>query len=60
MAGYVTSVTQLDVRTALNFLNMGSNLAYDDADRLVLAIRLQVNGNGDGAIRSTMNLIEAL
>lgn len=60
LSGYATSVTQVDVKTALNFLNLGSNIAYDDSDRVVLVVRLQVNGTGDGKIRSIINYIEAL
>jgi hypothetical protein len=60
LSGYVTSTTELDVFTALNFLNLGSNIAYDDADKLVLAIKMLVDGTSDGALLATMNFIEAL
>ena len=60
LSGYVTSTTELDVFTALNFLNLGSNIAYDDADKLVLAIKMVVDGTSDGALLATMNFIEAL
>jgi hypothetical protein len=60
LSGYVTSTTELDVTTALNFLNLGSNIAYDDADKLVLATKLVVDGTSDAALLATMNFIEAL
>ena len=60
LSGYVTSTTELDVFTALNFLNLGSNIAYDDADKLVLAIKMVVDGTSDGSLLATMNFIEAL
>jgi hypothetical protein len=60
IGGYVTSTTTLDVTTALNFLNLGSNIAYDDADKLVLAVKMVVDGTSDAALLATMNFIEAL
>jgi hypothetical protein len=60
LGGYVTSVTELDVTTALNFLNLGSNIAYDDADKLVLAIKLVTDGTSDASLLATFNFIEAL
>jgi hypothetical protein len=60
LSGYLTSTTELDVFTALNFLNLGSNIAYDDADKLVLAIKMVVDGTSDAALLATMNFIEAL
>jgi hypothetical protein len=60
LSGYLTSTVELDVFTALNFLNLGSNIAYDDADKLVLAIQMVVDGTSDAALLATMNFIEAL
>jgi hypothetical protein len=60
LGGYITSTTTLDVTTALNFLNLGSNIAYDDADKLVLAIKLVVDGTSNAALLATFNFIEAL
>jgi hypothetical protein len=60
LSGYLTSTVELDVFTALNFLNLGSNIAYDDADKLVLAIKMIVDGTSDAALLATMNFIEAL
>lgn len=58
--GYVTSTSQIDVRSALNFINLGSNITYDDADKLVLAISLLVDGTSNAELLATMNFIEAL
>ena len=60
IGGYITSTSTLDVTTALNFLNLGSNIAYDDADKLVLAIKMVTDGTSDAALLATMNFIEAL
>ena len=60
LSGYLTSTTELDVKTALNFLNLGSNIAYDDADKVVVAIKMLVDGTSDGALLATMNYIESL
>jgi hypothetical protein len=60
LSGYLTSTVELDVFTALNFLNLGSNIAYDDADKVVLAIKMVVDGTSDAALLATMNFIEAL
>ena len=60
LGGYLTSITELDVTTALNFLNLGSNIAYDDADKLVLAVKMVVDGTSDAALLATFNFIEAL
>jgi hypothetical protein len=60
LGGYLTSITELDVTTALNFLNLGSNIAYDDADKLVLAVQMVVDGTSDAALLATFNFIEAL
>jgi hypothetical protein len=58
--GYLTSMQQEDVTNSLNFLNMGSNLTYDDADKVVLMVKIIANGTADGAILSTIRFIEAL
>jgi hypothetical protein len=39
---------------------LGSNIAYDDADKLVLAIKMVTDGTSDAALLATMNFIEAL
>jgi hypothetical protein len=60
LSGYATTTTVMDVRTALNFLNMGSNLSYTDADKLVLVAKLIAGGSSDSRIVANMNFIEAL
>ena len=59
--GFMTSITVEEVKTALNFLNMGSNIAYTDADKVVLVVK-QIGTAADNApsIVASMNLIEAL
>lgn len=61
LAGYMTSITVADVKTSLNFLNMGSNIAYTDADKVVLVVK-QIGTAADVApsIVASMNMIEAL
>jgi hypothetical protein len=61
LAGYMTSITVADVKTSLNFLNMGSNIAYTDADKVVLVVK-QIGTAADNApsIVASMNMIEAL
>jgi hypothetical protein len=39
---------------------LGSNIAYDDADKLVLVIKMPVDGTSDAALLATFNFIEAL
>jgi hypothetical protein len=58
--GYFTSTQTIDIKNALNFLNMGSNLDYTDADKLVLAVKIIANGTADGSILSSMTFIEDL
>lgn len=61
MAGYVVSGSDADVRTSLNFLNLGSNIDYTDADKLVLTLTLlRPGGNTTSIAASSMNIIEAL
>lgn len=60
LGGYTTSVTQLDIRTALNFLNLGSNIEYTDADKIILAIKMITDGTSDASLLATINFIEAL
>ena len=60
LAGYSTSTTTIDVKTALNFLNLGSNIAYTDADKVVLMVKQLSPAAKDAYIVATMNFIEAL
>jgi hypothetical protein len=46
--------------TALNFLNLGSNLDYTDADKVVLFVKLLVGGSDDSRLLSVMNFTESL
>jgi hypothetical protein len=60
LAGYATSNATIDVKTALNFLNMGSNIDYTDADKVVLMVKQLSPAAKDAWIVATVNLIEAL
>jgi hypothetical protein len=60
VGGYSVSKTIQDLSTALNFLNMGSNIEYTDADKVVLVCKLLNKGSANSNIVSTMNFIEAL
>jgi hypothetical protein len=58
--GYFQGTQQMEVQNALNFLNLGSNIEYTDADRVVLVARMLVGGSSNSQMRATMNFIEAL
>lgn len=60
VSGYASSTQQFDVRTALNFINIGSNIAYDDSDKIVLVVQQLVGGTSDAQLVATINFIEAL
>ena len=60
MAGYSTQAAPIDVRAALNFINLGSNIEYTDADKIVLVVRMLAGGSADSLIVANMNFIEAL
>jgi hypothetical protein len=60
LGGYATSNTTIDVKTALNFLNLGSNIQYTDADKVVLMVKQLSPAAKDAWIVATMNFIEAL
>jgi hypothetical protein len=60
IGGYSTSNATIDVKTALNFLNMGSNIDYSDADKVVLMVKQLSPAASDAWIVATMNFIEAL
>lgn len=60
MAGYVASVGTIDVRTSLNFLNLGSNVDYSDADKVVLMVRQLSPAANDAQVVASMNIIEAI
>ena len=60
LSGYASSATVADTTTALNFLNMGSNIDYTDSDKLVLVVQEISGGTADGQIVASMNFIEDL
>jgi hypothetical protein len=60
MSGYSQGTYIADTQTALNFLNMGSNLAYDDADRVVLLVKLLVGGTDNSSVVATIDFSESL
>jgi hypothetical protein len=60
MSGYAQGTYTGDTQTALNFLNMGSNLAYDDADRVVLLVKLLVGGTDNSSVVATIDFGESL
>jgi hypothetical protein len=60
LAGYTTSNATIDVKTALNFLNMGSNIDYTDADKIVLMVKQLSPAAKDAWMVANINFIEAL
>jgi hypothetical protein len=60
MSGFATSQAPIDTRTSLNFLNLGSNIEYTDADKVILTARLVAAGSSTSTIVGSMNAIEAL
>jgi hypothetical protein len=59
-SGYAQATTTVEIQTALNFLNLGSNIDYTDADRVVLVVKQLVGGTDNGNIVAAINFIEAL
>jgi hypothetical protein len=60
LSGYSQATSLIDVKTALNFLNMGSNADNTGADFVVLAVQQLVQGTNDAKIVGTLNFIESL
>jgi len=60
LGGYCQGATISDVQTALNFLNMGSNIDYTDSDIVVLAAKLIKGGSTDSQLLGTINYLEDL
>jgi len=60
VGGFSQGTTFLDFQNALNFLNMGSNIDYTDADKVVLVCKLLVGGSSDSLVRASFNFIESL
>jgi hypothetical protein len=60
LGGYVVSKASEFSNTALNFLNMGSNIDNTDADKVVLVAKLLQKGHAASNIVATINFVEAL
>lgn len=60
LGGYAQGTFTNDVKAALNFLNMGSNIDYTDSDKLVLAVKLIRGGSSDSSILGTISFLEDL
>jgi hypothetical protein len=60
MGGYLMSKASENLATALNFLNMGSNIDNTDSDKVVLVAKLIQKGHAASNVVATMNFIEAL
>ena len=60
MSGLVNSGGSTDVKTSLNFLNMGSNVDNTSADKVVLVVRQIGAGGSAAAVWAAINFIEAL
>lgn len=60
LGGYFQGTQTQETQTALNFLNMGSNITNTDSDVIVLACKLLVGGSGDSKIAGGFDIIEAL
>jgi lipopolysaccharide export system protein LptA len=60
LSGMFSSEVSSDIRTALNFLNMGSNVNNTSADKVVLVARQVAAGSSAGSLWGVINFIEAL
>jgi hypothetical protein len=62
VGGYCVSRSLDELKTSLNFLNLGSNVDNTDSDKVVLVVKMISVGNGNdgGAVVATMNFLEAL
>jgi hypothetical protein len=60
LGGYSQGSYSNDVRTALNFLNMGSNIDYTAADIIVFAAKLIRGGTDNSKILGTISYLEDL
>lgn len=61
VSGYFNSYSgTIDVRNALNFINLGSNLDYTDSDKVVLVVKQMRGGSQNAQVIATLNFIEAL
>jgi hypothetical protein len=60
LSGYAQGTWTGDVKTALNFLNMGSNIDYTDSDVVVLLVEMLVGGTDNSSVMGTINYTEDL
>ena len=60
VSGYFVGQTVVNESTALNFLNMGSNLSYTATDIVVLSVKEVTGGSSNGAIVASLDYIENL
>lgn len=61
VSGYCNSYSgAIDVRNALNFINLGSNIEYTDSDKIVLVVKQLRGGTNAAQVVATVNFIEAL
>ena len=60
MAGLAQGTQAQDTQTALNFLNMGSNVDNSNADIVVLAVKLLAGGTADPKVVGILDFVEAL
>jgi hypothetical protein len=60
LSGYAQGTWTGDVQTALNFLNMGSNIDYTDSDVVVLMVKMLVGGTDNSSVMGTINYTEDL
>jgi hypothetical protein len=58
--GFATSTATIDVDTALNFLNMGSNIDYTDSDKVLVTVKLLAAGTEDTLIVGSLNFNEEI
>jgi hypothetical protein len=60
LSGYMSSSVSEDTKTALNFLNLGSNLEYTDSDKIVLVVEELAEGTSGAQIVASLNIVEDL
>jgi hypothetical protein len=60
LTGYAQGTFTGDTRTALNFLNMGSNIDYTSSDEVVLMVKLLVGGTDNSSVMGIINYTEDL
>ena len=60
IGGYGISQLAESFPTALNFINMGSNIDNTDSDKIVVVAKLINKGTDPSSLYATMNFVEAL